>query len=231
MIKLSGIYKIQSKVKPHKCYIGSATHITKRWGDHLRDLRKGKHANRRLQNHYNKYGESDLDFSILITCEIDALIIHEQFFIDSYNPFFNICRIAGNTVGVKRGPLSEERKLQISQFHKGRIVSDKTRKRQSVALKGVNTWCKGIKRSKEYCEHLSEIKKGNTNMLGKRHSAETKKRMSEAAKGREFSEETRQKMSERKKGGTLSPEHKEKIRQSLLGRKRGPYNYKKLYLN
>ena len=55
--------------------------------------------------------------------------------------------------------------------------------------------------------------------------------MSRAASGKVVSEASRKKMSEKKKGGTLSAEHKEKIRQSLLGRKRGPYNYKKLILN
>lgn len=230
-MKLSGIYKIQSFKKPERCYIGSSQNIPGRWKKHLNELRRGDHNNGRLQNHFNKYGETDLNFSILLACDVDDLIMHEQFFIDSYNPFFNICKIAGSSLGVKRGPLSEEHRLKISQFQRGKIVSIETRIKKSIALKGKNTWSKGMKRSEEYCEHLSEIKKGNTNMLGKKHSAETRERMSEAAKGKIFSEEARRKMSERKKGGTLSPEHKEKIRQSLLGTKRGPYNYKKLHLN
>lgn len=230
-MKCSGIYKIQSIRKPNRFYIGSSQNIPGRWKKHINELRRREHNNGRLQNHFNKYGERDLSFSILLMCDVDDLIIHEQFFIDIYNPFFNICKIAGSTRGVKRGPLSEEHRRKISQYQKGKIVSDETRIKRSIALKGKNIWTKGMKHSDEYCAHLSELKKGNTNMLGKRHSDETKKRMSEAAKGRIFSEETRRKMSERKKGGTLSPEHKEKIGKSLLGKKRGPYNYKKLHLN
>ena len=55
---ISGIYKIQSIIKPERCYIGSAVNIQKRWRDHKRELRNNKHSNKKLQNHCNKYGES-----------------------------------------------------------------------------------------------------------------------------------------------------------------------------
>jgi GIY-YIG catalytic domain. len=61
----SGIYKIESKLKPERIYIGSAINIGQRWRVHLSDLRKQKHHSKKLQNHYNKYGEVDLSFSIL----------------------------------------------------------------------------------------------------------------------------------------------------------------------
>ena len=61
----SGIYKIESKIKPERIYIGSSVNIIARWKNHLYELRKNKHRNNKLQNHYNKYGESDLLFSIM----------------------------------------------------------------------------------------------------------------------------------------------------------------------
>ena len=82
---LIGIYKISSKIKPECIYLGSAVSIKKRWANHLSDLRKKKHHNNILQNHYTKYGEQDLVFSILLQCEKEDLIKNEQYFIDTLN--------------------------------------------------------------------------------------------------------------------------------------------------
>ena len=53
---------------------------------------------------------------------------------------------------------------------------------------------------------------------GKRHSEETKNKMSEALKGRQFSEETRKKMSEALKGRHHSEETKNKMSEKAKGR-------------
>ena len=84
MGKVSGIYKIQSLSHPERCYIGSAVNIDKRKKEHLNNLRKNKHANKKLQSHFNKYGETDLSFSLLLGCGKEDLIKNEQYFIDSY---------------------------------------------------------------------------------------------------------------------------------------------------
>lgn len=118
-MKLSGIYKIQSKIKPYKYYIGSSIDINNRWTEHLKKLRKNKHHSKKLQNHYNKYGESDLCFSFILGCDIEDLIKIEQFFIDLYKPFFNVCPFAGNTLGRFH---SEETKEKISKSKKGIVT-------------------------------------------------------------------------------------------------------------
>jgi len=56
---------------------------------------------------------------------------------------------------------------------------------------------------------ISNASKGNTNMLGKKHSTETKDKMSKLATGRKHTEESKQKMRKPK-----SEEHKEKIYQA-----------------
>jgi len=73
-MKIAGIYKIQSTVKPDRFYIGSSVNISKRWSCHINDLRKNKHHSSKLQNHYNKYGESDLRFTIILGCEENDLL-------------------------------------------------------------------------------------------------------------------------------------------------------------
>jgi group I intron endonuclease len=151
-----GIYKIQSSVKPSRSYIGSAVNITERWRKHINDLQLSKHCNSKLQNHYNKYGISDLQFSVLIECSLECLLETEQCFLDSNNPFFNICKIAGRTTGYKhsesarekmRGPKTPSHKRKLSEAKKGKSPwnkgrhdlppqSEETRKKKSKALTG-----------------------------------------------------------------------------------------------
>ncbi len=61
---------------------------------------------------------------------------------------------------------------------------------------------------------------GDTGPIGYRHSAETRKRMSEWQIGRKMSLQARQKIGECKRGKPLSSEHKAKISKSLNGYKR-----------
>ena len=128
-MKISGIYQIQSRIKPERLYIGSSNNIKSRWNLHLSELRRNKHSNGKLQNHYNKYGKNDLIFSILICCDEDSLIIAEQFYIDSHKTFFNLCKKAGSTLGRKR---------TLQQ-----------RKKMSEVMLGRNTWSKGSTCSEE----------------------------------------------------------------------------------
>ena len=54
--------------------------------------------------------------------------------------------------------------------------------------------------------------------LGKHHSAEARKKMSESLKGRTFSAEHRKKLSESAKGKYLSTEHRKKLSEALKGK-------------
>ena len=107
---VSGIYKIQSILFPNKVYIGSAIDFRKRKIVHLCYLRKNKHPNKKLQNHFNKYKESDLVFSLVVGINKPNLIVAEQYFIDSMSPWFNLCKIAGSNIGLK---YSEETKIKM----------------------------------------------------------------------------------------------------------------------
>ena len=109
--KSAGIYCITSKVNG-KRYVGSSVRICKRWKDHLRALRNNKHHSQHLQNHYNKYGEDDLVFSILevvgrgelpLNDFKQLLLIREQAYLDNWEEcHFNCSPSAGNNIGLKR---------------------------------------------------------------------------------------------------------------------------------
>lgn len=226
MDKISGIYKIQSKIKPERIYIGSSCNITERWRGHLGRLRKGKHHSLKLQRHYLKYGETDLLFSLILACSESDLIKVEQYFIDSYKPYFNHSPLAGCTRGIKH---TEEARVNMSRGHKGRVpwnkgktgvqqISDETRAKMSLSHMG-NKSALGNKFSEEAREHLSEIRRGRT------LSEEHRKKLGEANARRLWTDESKEKISESRRNETAET----RLRRSLAqkGKKLSPESIRK----
>lgn len=148
----SGIYKIRC-IGNCKFYIGSSYDIAQRKYKHLRALRGNYHANKHLQNAFNKYGESDFKWEILELCELDRLIEREQYYFDTLKPEFNITLVAGKNAGNKW----TEKQKESCGFKKG-----------------MAPWNKGLKigpQSKQL------IKKRVRNRKGYKHSEETKKKI------------------------------------------------------
>ena len=73
-----GIYKIIN-VLNNKFYVGSAVDFTARKRRHWWALRSQRHANRHLQSAWNKYGEENFKFEMLLECEIDRLCSEEHY--------------------------------------------------------------------------------------------------------------------------------------------------------
>lgn len=162
---------IQSLSHPERVYIGSAWDVLLRWCNHKNYLRKNKHHSIKLQRHYNKYGEDDLVYEIIeegiYLCK-EHLLSREQgwYFhfkgVKSEIPYFNIREIAGSS--------------------KGRIFSEESKLKMSIAKKGKPTWNKG---------------KAGTYT----HTEEAKYNMKIAAsKKTPMSEETKQKIANAKRG-------------------------------
>lgn len=83
MGKLCGIYCIESIVDGKK-YIGQSVNIHKRWYEHKSKLKSLKHDNYYLQNAFNKYGENNFIFKILLLCSAQELDDKEKYFISFY---------------------------------------------------------------------------------------------------------------------------------------------------
>src|ERR1035437_7709451 len=224
---IAGIYKIQSITHPDRIYIGSAVDIHDRWKKHSSDLKLNKHHSIKLQRHYNKHGESDLQFSILLGCEKQYLIANEQFFIDTYSPYFNNRKIAGSNIGYKH---SEASKQRMSIAHKN--MSDETRKKIGIASSkrmkgkgnprcGKNLFVK--KRTKKIGIASSKRMKGKGNpRYGKHLSIELRTKMSESHKGFKHLEETKIKIGIASLGRNCSEERKLKISNAMKGKPRSP---------
>jgi group I intron endonuclease len=86
---------------------------------------------------------------------------------------------------------------------------------KGLNLKLTETKDKSGKMSEEFCKKLGEMKKGNKNFLGKKHSDETKKKMSEWQKGIEKSQDAKKNMSNKRKekfkDGFINPRSKKVI--------------------
>jgi group I intron endonuclease len=118
-----GVYAIRNKTTG-KAYVGSAAKSMKgRWGDHRKTLRKGEHRSRYLQRAWNKYGEKDFEFVVLEECPAELCVEREQHWIDKLKAAnsktgYNMSPTAGSNLGAKYGPLSEEHRKRIGNFHR-----------------------------------------------------------------------------------------------------------------
>ena len=212
----SGIYKIMN-ITNNNVYIGSAINLVKRKKRHLDMLIRKTHSNTHLQNAFNLYKESSFVFETIEYCEKEKLLEREQYWIDLYmvqgDSLYNIYLIAGSPLGSKH---SEESKIKIGIKSKGRTAWNKGlsgwRSKEGTekfiaSVKGKPSWNKGLKMSDEMRGKVSVSKMGNTNMLGKHHTEETKAKISQAKKGcpgywkgKHQSEETKMKLSLLNKG-------------------------------
>lgn len=99
--KQPGIYKILN-IKTNALYIGSAVNLNRRGVSHFRQLNQKKHHNQKLQSVFNKYGEENFKFKVItVVHDKSKLIEREQFYLDLLKPEYNICKIAGSTLGNK----------------------------------------------------------------------------------------------------------------------------------
>jgi len=188
----SGIYKITSLSHPERFYVGSASNIKLRWKKHRNDLKCGSHHSIKLQRHYNKYGENDLVYSIITICSVSELLMKEQFYIDSEDPYFNYSKVAGSPMkGMKHSKETlvkigmawkgrkhtPETKLKMAESATGKHPTEETRKKLSLAKKGIHL-------EEGHREKIRQRALGNKHVIGKHWnlSDETKERMSQAQK-------------------------------------------------
>lgn len=195
---LSGIYRIVNTING-KCYVGSAVHFRLRRQMHVDSLRTGTHHSGHLQNAWNKYGEQNFVFEVLLVIEDkEKLIYFEQKYMDWYQSYerefgYNISPTAGSCLGSKR---TEEtsRKQSRSLREMYRCMTETERLSRFAKLKGIPK---------------SESARAKMSAYGKirKYSPETRAKMSASASRRRASPETRKKMSE-------------KIKQSWIERRR-----------
>lgn len=127
-MNIPGIYIIQNIVTK-EYYVGSsAVDIRDRIRSHKNGLRRNKHENSRLQNSWNKYKEESFRFiELMYLTNPKEVLKYEQLFIDTLNPYYNICKKADSCLGRK---FSEETKKKQSEKAKLRKLPTALLKQQ-----------------------------------------------------------------------------------------------------
>lgn len=235
------IYIIENNINC-KIYIGQTWYgVSKRFKDHIWNTNSNYDCCVKLERAIKKYGVELFKIRTLSTAinqkQADAL---EKFFIktfDSVNNGYNI------RDGGSRGKLSNESRKAISEKLKGHTVSDETKKKISDKLMGKcylteeskkkigdasrgNQYAKGNTLSKEHKENIASSSKNRI------WTEESKEKLRVANTGKKHSDETKKKISNTKKGNTnrlgqIGPKwtdeqkkgHSEKVKEGWIKRK------------
>jgi group I intron endonuclease len=112
-----GIYLIENLVN-NKKYVGSSIDIPVRMMKHKYSLRRNYHDNNYLQNAYNKYGEDNFKFTVLMLCDEVELVDNENHFINKFKS--NDLTFGYNLATVnqfRRNNYNEEVKIKNSKHN------------------------------------------------------------------------------------------------------------------
>jgi len=219
------VYKIHFR-DSERIYIGSALDFKKRKGSHLSTLRNNKHRNIHLQRAYDKYGEDKMFFEIIEEgIDPEQLIAIEQSWIDNYSfeMLYNICPTAGNTYGREH---TEDSKKLISENHAD--VSGENN--PMFGTKGEKSPNYGKKRSEETRRKMSEALRGKESWCkGKKRPKHSERMTGEDNPfyGKEHSDETKEKLRKAQRERLLSKGGK-KLSITIVREMRTRYNEEKI---
>jgi hypothetical protein len=102
----SGVYKLH--IGESNFYIGSTKDPKRRLREHLTDLKKGIHVNKRMQKVYNELGPESVRMEILQHCVQKNLLIYEQRWMNKLKPNLNISPFSD------RGPILSPEQIRES---------------------------------------------------------------------------------------------------------------------
>lgn len=178
-----GVYFITNAANG-KVYVGSSSNIEKRWLEHKSTLKRGVHKNRYLQKAWFKYGEDCFIFEVVEICSKEFLIDVEQNW---------LCKAeVGN---FKRC----YNILPTAASFVGYIATPELRYKRS-------------QNAKNKIQSKESIDKRRIKMLGRKHSDETKAKISAGNKGNICSQSTKEAVSKAHKGKPKS----EKFRLAVI---------------
>ena len=156
---VSGIYQIKNTINGG-VYFGRSVDVPDRLTHHKNELRRKVHRNKRLQNAWNKYGESAFKFELVWENQPEELYELEGFVLDfmwGHDRLYNHHKLSyggfeqGNKLGCfSRSPETRER---IKQAFIGREFSDEHRAKISQTKTG-------LKASDEAKRKMSETRTG-----------------------------------------------------------------------
>ena len=123
-------------------YVGSGLDLSKRVGDYYKISELSRNL-RPIHAALLKYGYENFNLEILEYCRADELVAREQYYLDLIKPEYNILTNAYSLLGFKHSPeniakfklkkISQEHKDILSLTHLGKVVSQETKDKLSLA--------------------------------------------------------------------------------------------------
>jgi len=203
------VYLIRNKINGKK-YIGQTIqkNPSLRWRYHIKYYPKNPSL---IQKAIRKYGVDNFDFEVLVYCsEQQSLNQLEDFFIEKYDA------------------LAPKGYTCLGSKDRTNVVSDQMRKKVSDANKGRPSWIKGKKMPESAVLNMRIAAKTRdwSYLKGRKLSESHKAKCRIAMLGKKHSPETREKMSLQKKGKkqNLTPEQRQAKRDRMLGKKLPQYH-------
>lgn len=191
---MNTIYKISNTIN-NKFYIGQTCNsLQRRFIEHKR---AGEKQCIKLHYAFNKYGRDNFIIETIAICSNQSTADYlESLYIEEYNSIIEGYNIRD---GGSHGKFSKETRLKMSE-----------------ARQGSKNPMYGKQRSEEVKNKIRE------SLIGRKHSEESKKKMSKPMSEKQkdirrnfrHSEETKKKMSEKHSGKILTKDHKRKISES-----------------
>lgn len=175
-----GIYKITSP--SGRIYIGQSVDLKRRIARYKSNLNASK-GQTKLNRSFVKYGISNHKFEIIELCLSKYLNNMERYYQDKFDCVNSGLNLRLTKTTDKSGKMSNESVAKMLVYKNN--MSEAHRKNLSIA----------IKKNKNF-----------PTMLGKKHSEETKIKISESNKGKVYSQETKDKIRNAKIGTIVSIE-------------------------
>jgi group I intron endonuclease len=197
--KKSGIYKISNKVNG-KIYIGSAKEFKRRFSQHHCSLKKGTHHNKHLQAAWNQHGESAFVFEVI---EVTTGSTEERRLIEEgYLQKLMTDGLWETCYNKTPETTKRDNSRHVVKERKGKTYEEIFGKEKALAMKEARIrrmkerWASGefvdydFKVQTEEHRRKQSLRnsgKGNP-FYGKKHTKETRQRISEAQSGKTYEE-------------------------------------------
>lgn len=165
-------------------YIGQSADLSKRFRKYFTISYLKSRKELIISRALLKYEHANFSVAILEYCDKSDLLVREQYYLDKFNPQYNILKIAGSSLGFKQSEVTKEK---ISKAFKGIYYP---------SGEGDKSALFGRTHTEETKKKMSLSRTGENNPLyGKTHSVDSKELMRQKALGRKHSSETIDKMS------------------------------------
>jgi len=199
-------------------YIGVSGNVKERFASH-KGMWSG--TNNHLRNAIKKYGWDNLEKTVLLLAEKDYCLEIERKLRPADKIGWNLT-IGGGYPPILVGPKPERRGRPAWNKGKTGLCSDETLEKMSKAKIGKSPANKGVPLTEEQVEKLRQVNRGNTNRRGKKMPPHVIQEMRVRMLGKKHSEETKAKMSAAHIGKPKAPfseEHKRKLGLNAKGKK------------